>query len=130
MILAETQKIIWDGKFMSTEMIRNFALIGHSGEGKTTLAEAILFNTGAIERQGKVDDGNTVMDYDPEEIAKKSSIGLSIGHGEYKGYKFNLIDVPGFYDFESEMVGALAVADAAIIVSATAKAPTISLSKS
>ena len=117
MFLAETQKIIWDGKFMSTEMIRNFALIGHSGEGKTTLAEAILFNTGAIERQGKVDDGNTVMDYDPEEIAKKSSIGLSIGHGEYKGYKFNLIDVPGFYDFESEMVGALAVADAAIIVS-------------
>lgn len=117
MILAETQKIIWDGKFMSTEMIRNFALIGHSGEGKTTLAEAILFNTGAIERQGKVDDGNTVMDYDPEEIAKKSSIGLSIGHGDYKGYKFNIIDVPGFYDFECEMVEALAVADAAIIVS-------------
>ncbi len=102
---------------MSVEKLRNIALIGHGGEGKTTLAEAILFNCGVIDRQGKVEDGNTVMDYDPEEIAKKSSIGLSCAYGEYNGYKFNLIDVPGFYDFECEMSEALAVCDAAIIVS-------------
>ena len=101
---------------MDVDRLRNVALIGHSGEGKTTLAEAILFNCNAIDRQGKVEDGNTVMDYDPEEIAKKSSIGLSTAYGEYKGYKFNIIDVPGFYDFECEMAQALAVADAAIIV--------------
>ena len=102
---------------MDVDRLRNIALIGHGGEGKTTLAEAILFNCGVIDRQGKVEDGNTVMDYDPEEIAKKSSIGLSCAYGEYKGYKFNLIDVPGFYDFECEMSEALAVCDAAIIVS-------------
>ena len=101
---------------MDVDRLRNVALIGHSGEGKTTLAEAILFNCNAIDRQGKVEDGNTVMDYDPEEIAKKSSIGLSTAYGEYKGYRFNIIDVPGFYDFECEMAQALAVADAAIIV--------------
>ena len=101
---------------MDVDKLRNIALIGHGGEGKTTLAEAILFNCGVIDRQGKVDDGNTVMDYDLEEIAKKSSIGLSCAHGEYKGYKFNLIDVPGFYDFECEMAQALAVCDSAIIV--------------
>ncbi len=102
---------------MDVDRLRNIALIGHGGEGKTTLAEAILFNCNVIDRQGKIDDGNTVMDYDPEEIAKKSSIGLSCAYGEYNGYKFNLIDVPGFYDFECEMGEALAVCDAAIIVS-------------
>ena len=101
---------------MDVDKLRNIALIGHGGEGKTTLAEAILFNCNVIDRQGKVEDGNTVMDYDPEEIAKKSSIGLSCAYGEYKGYKFNIIDVPGFYDFECEMGEALAVCDAAIIV--------------
>ena len=98
---------------MEVEKLRNIALIGHSGEGKTTLAEAILFNCGVIDRQGKTDDGNTVMDYDPEEISKKSSIGLSCANAEYKGYKFNIIDVPGYYDFESELAQALAVADSA-----------------
>ena len=101
---------------MDVDKIRNVALIGHSGEGKTTLAEAILFNCNAIDRQGKVDDGNTVMDFDAEEISKKSSISLACANGEYKGYKFNIIDAPGFYDFECEMVQALAVADSAIIV--------------
>ena len=101
---------------MDVDRLRNIALIGHGGEGKTTLAEAILLNCNAIDRQGRVEDGNTVMDYDPEEIAKKSSIGLSCAYGMYKGYKFNIIDVPGFYDFECEMGEALAVCDAAIIV--------------
>ncbi len=102
---------------MDVDRLRNVALIGHGGEGKTTLAEAILFNCNATDRQGKVDDGNTVMDFDQEEIAKKSSISLACAYGEYRGYKFNLIDVPGFYDFECEMAQALAVCDSAIIVS-------------
>ena len=101
---------------MDVDKIRNVALIGHSGEGKTTLAEAILFNMNVIDRQGKVEDGNTVMDFDSLETAKKSSISLACAHGEYKGYKFNIIDVPGYYDFESELAQALAVADSAIIV--------------
>lgn len=96
--------------------IRNIALIGHGGEGKTTLAEAILFNAQAIDRQGTIDAGNTTMDYDPEEIAKKSSISLSIANCVYEGYKFNIIDVPGFFDFEGEMVQALTVAGSAIVV--------------
>ncbi len=96
--------------------IRNVALIGHSGEGKTTLAEAILFNCKAIDRQGKVDDGNSVMDYDSEEIAKRISISLSIANGTYNGTKINVIDVPGYFDFEGEKVQALAAADCAVIV--------------
>ena len=96
--------------------IRNIALIGHGGEGKTTLAEAILFNAQAIDRQGKIEDGNTVMDFDPEEIFKKSSISLSIANCVYNGTKINLIDVPGFFDFEGELVQALTVAGSAVVV--------------
>lgn len=98
------------------DKIRNIALIGHSGEGKTSLLEAILFVTKAIDRLGKVDDGTSVSDYDPEEISRKISINLSLGYTFYKGYKINIIDVPGFFDFEGEMVAALTVADAAIVV--------------
>lgn len=114
---------------MDVDKIRNVALIGHSGEGKTTLAEAILLNMGMIDRQGKVEDGNTVMDFDAEEINKKSSISLACAYGEYKGYKFNIIDVPGFYDFECEMVQALAVADSAIIVSGAGGTLTVGTEK-
>ena len=98
------------------DKIRNIALIGHGGEGKTSLLEAILFKTKAIDRQGKVDDGNSVSDYDQEEIARKMSISLSMAYALYKDYKFNFLDVPGFFDFEGEMVAALSVADAAIVV--------------
>ena len=110
---------------MDVDKIRNVALIGHSGEGKTTLAEAILFNMNVIDRQGKVEDGNTVMDFDPLETAKKSSISLACACGEYKGYKFNIIDVPGYYDFESELAQALAVADSAIIVASASGTLTV-----
>ena len=106
---------------MTTNEIRNVAVIGHSGEGKTTLTEAILFNAGAIDRQGRVDDGNTVSDYDAEEIARKTSISLTVSRCEYTDRKnrhvyFNLIDVPGFFDFEGERSAALAAADNALIV--------------
>ena len=96
--------------------IRNIALIGHSGEGKTSLAEAILYNAGALDRFGKVDDGNSTMDFDPEEIARKISISLSVANCNYKNTKINIIDVPGYFDFECEMLEALSVADSAIIV--------------
>ena len=98
------------------DKIRNIALIGHGGEGKTSLLEAMLFKTKAIDRLGKVTDGNTVSDYDQEEIARKMSISLSMAYVSYKDYKFNILDVPGFFDFEGEMVAALSVADAAILV--------------
>lgn len=106
---------------MTTDTIRNVAIIGHSGEGKTTLAEAILFNTGAIERQGRTEDGNTVCDFDPEEIARKSSISLAAARCKYKDKKgrditFNLLDVPGFFDFEGEFNQALEACDSAVIV--------------
>ena len=96
--------------------IRNIALIGHSGEGKTTLAEAMLFLAKAIDRQGRVDDGNSTMDFDPEEIAKKISISLAMANLTYKGTKINILDVPGYFDFEGEFVEALSVADCAIVV--------------
>lgn len=106
---------------MTTDTIRNVAIIGHSGEGKTTLAEAILFNAGAIDRQGRTDDGNTVCDFDPEEIARKSSISLAAARCKYKDKKgrditFNLIDVPGFFDFEGEFNQAIEACDSAVIV--------------
>lgn len=98
------------------DKIRNIALIGHGGEGKTSLLEAILYNTKATDRLGKVDDGNSVSDYDQEEISRKMSISLSMAYAIYKDYKINILDVPGFFDFEGEMVSALAVVDAAIVV--------------
>ncbi len=107
------------------EKIRNVALIGHAGEGKTTLAEAMLFNLKATDRLGKVDDGNTVCDFDAEEIARKTSISLALGFGEYKDVKFNVIDVPGFYDFEGEMKQALSVAGGAIIVTTASGSMTV-----
>lgn len=99
-----------------TDKIRNVAIIGHSGEGKTTLAEAMLLCGGAIDRQGRTDDGNTVCDFDPEEIARKISISLAAARCEYRGVTFNIIDVPGFFDFEGEQAQALAAADGAVIV--------------
>ncbi|HRX13508.1 MAG TPA: elongation factor G [Eubacteriales bacterium] len=109
--------------------IRNIALIGHSGEGKTTLAEAILFNCKAVDRQGKVDDGNSTMDFDPEEIAKKISISLATANCNYNGTKINIIDVPGYFDFEGELVQALAVADAAVIVTSASGSLTVGTEK-
>lgn len=100
----------------SKEKIRNIALIGHSGEGKTSLLEAILFNTKAIDRLGKIDDGNTVSDYEAEETSRKMSISLTLSYALYKDYKINFLDCPGFFDFEGEMIAALSVADGAIIV--------------
>lgn len=99
-----------------TKNIRNIALIGHSGNGKTTLAEAMLYLSGTSDRFGKVTDGNTVCDYDPEEIKRKFSISASIAPVQWKEIKINLIDTPGFPDFEGEVDQALRVADIALIL--------------
>lgn len=103
---------------MSTaiDKIRNVILIGHGGSGKTTLAESLLYVTGALDRQGKVNDGNTVSDYDAEEIKRKISISLSMCPIEYDGCRINIIDTPGYFDFAGEVMSALAVADFGIIV--------------
>ena len=101
---------------IQAEDIRNLAIIGHSGEGKTSVCEAILFNGRSTDRLGKVPDGNTVTDYDEQEIARKMSISLSVAYTEWEGAKINLLDVPGFYDFEGEMNEALRAAGGALIV--------------
>ncbi len=101
---------------VSAKNIRNIAIVGHSGEGKTTLCEAILFNGGAIERMGRVDAGTTVSDFDDQEIARKMSVSLSAAYTTWKDVKINLLDCPGFYDFEGEVNEAMRACGAAIVV--------------
>ena len=103
-------------KGFSTEQIRNVALISHGGAGKTSLTEAMLYTSGAINRLGKVEAGNTVTDYDPDEIKRQVTISTSLAPLEWKGTKINLLDTPGFFDFIGEVQGALRVADSAVIV--------------
>ncbi|HEX9926773.1 MAG TPA: elongation factor G [Anaerolineae bacterium] len=100
----------------ATDKIRNIVLLGHSGCGKTSLAEAMLFNTGAINRLGKVEDGNTVSDYDEEEISRTMSLNLSVVPCEFEGHKINVLDAPGYLDFQGEMLNGLHVADTAVLV--------------
>jgi elongation factor G len=99
-----------------TEDIRNVLLLGHTGAGKTSLAEAMLFDAGVTTRLGKVDDGNTVADFEPEEIKRRSSISTSLLPFEWKKTKINVIDAPGYFDFVGEVKSALRVADGAVIV--------------
>jgi len=96
--------------------IRNIALLGHGSSGKTSLAESILFLTGKTDRLGKVADGNTVGDYDAEEIKRKISVSASLMFTEHLGTKINIIDTPGYFDFCGEVLQAVKVADAGIIV--------------
>ncbi len=100
----------------SADKIRNIALFGHVGSGKTTLAEAILFYTKAINRQGRINDGNTTLDYDPEEIKRQMSVGLSVACCEYKGSKINIIDTPGDFDFLGEEMSGIRIADSGVIM--------------
>ena len=96
--------------------IRNVVLLGHSGSGKSALAESLLYMTGAIMRMGKNADGNTVSDYDPEETRRNISISTSVIPLEYNNHKINLLDTPGAFDFSGAVVEALRAADAAILV--------------
>lgn len=101
---------------MTAKDIRNICLLGHGGNGKTSLVESMLYLTGGTDRLGKVTDGNTVCDNDPEEIKRKISISMSIAPVEFQGVKINVIDTPGYFDFSGEVLEALRVADAGIIV--------------
>jgi elongation factor G len=103
-------------KTYPTANIRNVALVGHSGSGKTTLVEALLARSGATPRIGRVEDGTTVSDTEPEEIKRKISLSLALAPIEWDGYKINLIDTPGYADFMGEVEAALAVADLAVFV--------------
>ena len=102
-----------------TKDIRNIALMGHGSEGKTTLTEALLFAAKAIDRQGRVEDGNTVTDFDPEEIKRGISISAATAPIEWKQKMINIVDVPGYFDFIGEAMGPLRVVETAgIVVSA------------
>jgi elongation factor G len=103
-------------KVYDAASIRNVALVGHSGSGKTQLASAVLADTGMINRFGKVDEGTTVTDYDEEEIARKHTLSASLAYAEWNKQKINLIDTPGIGNFLSEARAALQVADAALVV--------------
>jgi len=96
--------------------IRNICLLGHSGSGKSALAESLLYMTGAIVRMGKNADGNTVSDFDPEETKRNISISTSVIPLEYKNIKINVLDTPGAFDFSGAVMEALRAADAAILV--------------
>ncbi len=98
------------------EKIRNVAIVGHGGSGKTTLAEALLHIAGATKRLGRVEDGTTVCDHDPEEQARGFSLSLAVAPFEWKGHKVNLIDTPGYADFVGDAHAALRVADLAVFV--------------
>ena len=101
-----------------TSDIRNIALMGHGSEGKTTLMESLLFAAGAIDRQGRVEDGNTVTDFEAEELKRHISISAAVAPIEWKKKNINVIDVPGYFDFIGEMMGPLRVVEtAAILVS-------------
>jgi len=100
----------------ATENIRNIVLLSHAGAGKTSLSEAMLFTAGAISRLGKVDDGSTTSDYDPDEIKRKISINLSLLPAEWQGTKINIIDTPGYADFVGEVRAGMRVSEGAIIV--------------
>ncbi len=103
-------------KTYATERVRSVALMGHSGSGKTSLSEAMLFDTGVLTRMGRVEDGNTVSDFDPEEKRRGISINLTTIPVEWEGYKINVIDTPGYLDFQGEVYSASLAADAAVLV--------------
>lgn len=103
-------------KLYDTSKIKNFCLLGHGNAGKTSLAEAMLYTSGNIDRLGRTADGNTVMDFDPEEIKRKFSISTALAACEWNGVKFNILDTPGYFDFVGEVQEAVRVADAAVIV--------------
>ena len=99
-----------------TSQVRNVVFLGHGGAGKTTLAEAMAYATGVITRMGSVDNGNTISDYDSEEIKRKFSINAAVIPIEWNGLKINILDAPGYFDFVGQTEDAMSVADAAVIV--------------
>ena len=116
-------------KAYTAESIRNIGVFGHGSEGKTTLTEAMLFNAGQIERMGRVEDGNTVSDYDPEEAKRAISISTSVAPIEWNNTKINVIDAPGSFDFYGEVAEAFALADSALIIVGSVSGVTVGAEK-
>ncbi|HHV71844.1 MAG TPA: GTP-binding protein, partial [Clostridia bacterium] len=103
-------------KQYKTDKIRNIGLVAHGGAGKTSLAEALLFNAKAIDRLGKVDEGTSTMDFDQEEIKRNISISAAVAPCEWKDCKINIVDTPGYFDFAGEVKGALRAVDTAVVL--------------
>ncbi len=101
---------------ITTDRLRNVVLLSHNGAGKTALAEAMLYAAGVISRMGRAEDGNTVSDYEPEEVRRRTSVQLALLPTPWKDHKINFIDTPGYADFRGEVASALRVADGAVIV--------------
>ena len=116
-------------KIYKTNEIKNIALLGSKGSGKTTLAESMLYECGVIKRRGTIEAGNTVCDYDPEETKRQISISLAVAPVEFKGCKINILDTPGGFDFAGEVMEALRAADAAIIVCSAKDGISVGLEK-
>ena len=103
-------------KVYDATSIRNIAVVGHGGSGKTQLVSAMLFVAGAVNRMGKVDDGSTVTDFDDEEIARRHTLSSSLAHAEWQKTKINIVDTPGFANFLSDARAALRVVEGALVV--------------
>ncbi len=116
-------------KQYTAENIRNIAVVGHGGSGKTTLVEALAYRTGATDRFGKVADGTTISDYDPEEVKRTSSLNLSIVPIEYSGTKINLLDAPGLFDFALGETEAIRAADTVLLVMSAKSGLTVGAEK-
>ncbi len=101
---------------LETGKIRNVGVVGHGGVGKTSLVESLLFTAGAVTRLGKVDDGSTTTDFDPDEVKRKISINTSIAYCDFKGHRLNLVDTPGYGDFIADARAGLRVVEAAVVV--------------
>ena len=103
-------------KVYDAKSIRNVAVVGHGGCGKTQLVSAMLFGAGTVNRLGKVDEGSTVTDFDDEAIARKHTLASSLAHAEWRNSKINIIDTPGFANFLTDARSALRVVEAAVVV--------------
>src|SRR5690606_6487705 len=103
-------------KVFDSERIRNIAVVGHGDTGKTSLVSALLYSAGAVNRLGKVDDGTTVTDYDEDEIERKITINTALAHCEWKGYKINILDTPGYRAFVLDAKSAMTAAETAVVV--------------
>ena len=103
------------GKY-DTAKIRNLGIIAHGGAGKTSLSEAILFDTGMIDRLGRVDDGSSTMDFEPEEIKRRISITSSLDHCEWQGHSIHMVDTPGYGDFIADTRACMRTLDCAVVI--------------
>ena len=114
----------------TTEKIRNVVLLGHGGAGKTSLAEAMAYLAGITTRMGKISEGNTIGDYDKEEVKRQFSISTSVIPIAWEGSKINILDTPGYFDFVGEIVQTVRVIDSAVIVVSGKSGVTVGAEKS